>query len=175
MTSTRTEVEALLGGLNELCADELESQHLDFKEWDPRSTNQSVWTAVWAALCMANGGDGTVVFGVADNRVGRECAIVYDGMDPKLTPVFAKLRMPEGTGRLILMHVHRHFSAELHEKCGPSHLFAHWRVEMQRKCDPALFGEHFSAKMRTECDSARSSRHFRPATCGEGELCAEMT
>ena len=190
MTSTRTEVEALLGRLNELCADELASQQLDFKKWDPRSTNQSVRTAVWAAVCMANGGGGTLVFGVADNPVGRECAIVgvpptvsvnrlklavYDGTDPKLTPGFEEIRAPEGMDRLILMHVHRHFSAELHEKCGPSHLFAPLRAEMQRKCDPALFGEHFPAKMRTVCDNARSSTHFRPATSGEGELCSEMT
>ena len=158
MTSTRSEVEALLGRLNEVCADELESLHLDFKEWDPRSTNQSVRTAVWAAV-----------------SVNRLKLAVYDGTDPKLTPGFEEIGAPEGMDRLILMHVHRHFSAELHEKCGPSHLFAPLRAEMQRKCDPALFGEHLPAKMRTECDNARSSRHFRPATCGEGELGAEMT
>ena len=121
MPRTRTEVETLLARLGEVAADELEDQDLDFKEWDTRSLNQSVRTVVSAAVCMANGGGGTVVFGVADNRVGRDCAIlgvppevsvnrlklaVHDGTDPTLTPVFEGIMVPEGTGRLILMHVH---------------------------------------------------------------------
>ncbi len=122
MPSTRTEVEALLERLDEFSADDLESQILDFKEWDTRSLNQSVRTVVAAAVCMANGGGGTVVFGVADKSVGRDCAIlgvppevsvnrlklaVHDRTDPTLTPVFEELLVPEGTGRLILMHVHQ--------------------------------------------------------------------
>ena len=118
---TRTEVEALLERLDEGTAEDLESQDLDFKEWDTRRLNQSVRTAVTAAVCMANGGGGTVVFGVADDRLGRDCAIfgvppkvsvnrlklaVHDGTDPTLTPVFGELMVPEGTGRLIVMHVH---------------------------------------------------------------------
>ena len=121
MPSTRPEVEALLERLESCCADDLESQDLDFKEWDTRSLSQSVRTVVAAAVCMANGGGGTVVFGVADKLVGRDSAIlgvppevsvnrlrvaVYDSTDPKLTPVFQELHVPEGTGRLILMHVH---------------------------------------------------------------------
>ena len=64
---------------------------------------------------------GTVVYGVADGMTGRDNAVVgvpqkvvtqelgrlvYDGTDPKLTPVFEEIRVPEGTGRLIAMHVH---------------------------------------------------------------------
>ena len=63
----------------------------------------------------------TTVFGVADKLVGRDSAIlgvppevsvnrlklaVHDGSDPKLTPVFKELVVPEGTGRLIVMHVY---------------------------------------------------------------------
>ena len=118
---TRAEIEALLDQLAVRCGDELEDQELDFKEWDWRSMRRSVRTVVDMAVCMANGGGGTVVFGVADEAVGRERAIVgvppevdtrrlrlavYDSTDPKLTPVFEDLRVPEGTGRLILMHVH---------------------------------------------------------------------
>lgn len=121
MPRTRTEIEALLSRLDHHTADDLESQDRDFKEWDTRSMNQSVRTTVSAAVCMANGGGGTVVFGVADNRVGRDRAIlgvppevsvnrlklaVHDGTDPTLTPVFEQLRVPEGTGRLIVMHIH---------------------------------------------------------------------
>ncbi|MCY3808012.1 MAG: putative DNA binding domain-containing protein [Gemmatimonadetes bacterium] len=121
MPRTHTDVEGLLDRLDELSAHDLESQTLDFKEWDLHSLNQSTRTVVSSAVCMANGGGGTVVFGVADKLVGRECAIlgvppevsvnrlraaVYDSTDPKLTPVFQELHVPEGTGRLILMHVH---------------------------------------------------------------------
>ena len=71
--------------------------------------------------CMANGGGGTVVFGVNDQAVGRAKALVgvpievdvnrlkktvYDSTDPKLTPVFEELGIPEGTGRLLVMQVY---------------------------------------------------------------------
>ena len=70
---------------------------------------------------MANGGGGTVVFGVADRIQGRDRAIlgvppeidsnllkkaVYDQTDPKITPVFEELAVPEGTGRLLLMQIY---------------------------------------------------------------------
>ncbi len=70
---------------------------------------------------MANGGGGTVVFGVREHVLGCENAIqgvpleidtnllkkaVYDQTDPKLTPVFENLMVPEGTGRLLLMHIY---------------------------------------------------------------------
>jgi ATP-dependent DNA helicase RecG len=73
------------------------------------------------ATCMANGRGDTVVFGVNDRVVGRASAIagvppevdvnrlrkaVYDSTDPKLTPVFEELSVPEGTGRLLVMQVH---------------------------------------------------------------------
>ena len=121
MLASRRGVEQLLKQLDHLPAHDLDSQNLDLKEWDPGSLNQSMRSAVTSAVCMANGGGGTVVFGVADRVVGRECAIigappevsvsrlklaVHDGTDPKLTPVFEELMVPEGTGRLILMHVH---------------------------------------------------------------------
>src|SRR5699024_4380595 len=74
-----------------------------------------------AAVCMANGGGGTVVFGVADRVKGRANAIigvppeidpnilkkaVYDQTDPKIIPLFEELRVPEGTGRLLIMQIH---------------------------------------------------------------------
>ena len=31
---------------------------------------------------------------------------VYDATDPKLTPVFEELQVPEGTGRLIVMQIY---------------------------------------------------------------------
>lgn len=111
---------ALLDRLDEVPADELEGQELDFKEWDTRSKHGALNLLVEMAVCMANGGGGTVIFGVRDKLVGRAQAIVgippeidinilartvYDETDPRLTPEFENLMVPEGSGRLLLMHV----------------------------------------------------------------------
>ena len=121
MPRTKGEVETLLARLDECPAGDLEAQDLDFKDVtraDPRTVAR---LAVEMAVCMANGGGGTVVFGVADRVVGRDEAIrgvpreldvnrlrraVYDSTEPKITPVFEEVSVPEGTGRLLAMHVH---------------------------------------------------------------------
>ena len=92
-----------------------------FKQWDLKSLDNAVKAVVQMAVCMANGGGGTVVFGVADRIQGRGQAIlgvppeidpnrlkkaVYDRTDPKITPVFEELAVPEGTGRLLLMQIY---------------------------------------------------------------------
>ncbi|PKN28383.1 MAG: AAA family ATPase [Deltaproteobacteria bacterium HGW-Deltaproteobacteria-21] len=115
------EILTILDELNHQSADTLEDQDLDFKEWNERSMRDSVRTVVQTAVCMANGGGGTVVFGVNDKAVGRSKAIlgvpsevdlnrlkkaVYDSTDPKLTPVFHELSVPDGTGRLVVMQVY---------------------------------------------------------------------
>ena len=115
------QIAALLPELDHRIADELEDQDLDFKQWDTQSRDKSVQTVVRMAVCMANGGGGTVVFGVADQVKGREQAIigmpmeidinilkkaVYDQTDPKIMPVFEELNVPEGTGRLLIMQIH---------------------------------------------------------------------
>lgn len=116
---SRADIIALLERLEREPADALEGQELDFKEWDARSKDKALSLVVEMAVCMANGGGGTVVFGVRDKVVGRAQAIVgippeidinilartvYDETDPKLTPEFEELAVPEGTGRLLLMH-----------------------------------------------------------------------
>jgi ATP-dependent DNA helicase RecG len=115
-----TEVRALLSRLDEVEADALEGQDLDFKEW-PADDRQAIRLAVDMAVCMANGGGGTVVLGVRDRVVGRGKAIlgvppstdlhqlkrdIYERTAPKLTPEIVELNVPEGTGRLLLMQVH---------------------------------------------------------------------
>jgi len=115
-----TEVRALLARLDQASADALESQDLDFKEW-PADDRHAVRLAVDMAVCMANGGGGTVVLGVRDRVVGRAQAIVgvpasaephqlkrdiYERTAPKLTPEVQELPVPEGTGRLLVMQVH---------------------------------------------------------------------
>jgi len=116
-----SEIQELLKELDVRPADELEGQDLDFKEWDLRSRKTAVGTVIEMAICMANGSGGTVVFGVNDKGVGRGKAIlgvppevdvnllkkaVYDSTDPKMTPVFEELSVPEGTGRLLVMQIH---------------------------------------------------------------------
>ena len=101
-----TEIRELLNTLNTLPANELEDQDLDFKEWMRRGFADSVSLVVEMAICMANGGGGTVVFGVNDKAIGRETTIsgvppeadvnrlkkaVYNSTDPKLTPVFEEI------------------------------------------------------------------------------------
>ena len=115
------EILTLLAALDERPASELEAQDLDFKEWSRRSLADAVALMVEMAICMANGGGGTTVFGVNDKRLGRADAIlgvpveidvnrlkkaVYDSTDPKLTPVFEEVAVPEGTGRILVMQVH---------------------------------------------------------------------
>jgi len=116
-----TEVRSLLDEIERQPADALEDQDFDFKEWNSRSMADAVRLVVEMAVCMANGGGGTVVFGVNDKTIGRALAIVgvppeadvnrikkavYDSTDPKLTPVFQELAVQEGTGRLIVMQVY---------------------------------------------------------------------
>ena len=115
------EIVELLPLLENQIADDLEGQDLDFKQWDSTSTKQSVNLVVKMAICFANGGGGTVVFGVADKIIGRSKAIlgvppevdinllkqtVYNNTDPKITPVFEELRVPEGHQRLIVMQIY---------------------------------------------------------------------
>ena len=116
-----SEIRSLLEELEFQSADRLEGQDLDFKEWNTQSMDKAVRAVVRMAVCMVNGGGGTVVFGVNDKAKGRANAIlgvpnevdvnrlkkaVYDSTDPKLTPVFQQLSVPEGTGRLIVMQVY---------------------------------------------------------------------
>jgi ATP-dependent DNA helicase RecG len=119
MKST-TEIVALLDRLDKCIADDLESQDLDFKQWNQRSLDDNIKLMLEMAVCMANGGGGSVVFGVADKVKGRANAIkgvplsidtlilqkrVYERTEPRLTPVFEDIKVPEGTGRLLVMHV----------------------------------------------------------------------
>src|SRR5258708_4330386 len=115
------EIQELLPLLETQIAGDLEGQDLDFKQWDLSSMNQSISLVVKMAVCFANGGGGTVVFGIADNIIGRSKAIlgvpaevdinllkqtVYSRTDPKITPVFEELRVPEGLQRLLVMQIY---------------------------------------------------------------------
>lgn len=115
-----TEIRSLLERLESVDADSLEAQDLDFKEW-PAEAKQAVRLAVDIAVCMANGGGGTVVLGVRDRVISRAKAVIgvpaeadahqlkrdiYERTSPKLTPDIQELTVPEGTGRLLVMQVY---------------------------------------------------------------------
>ena len=61
----------LLHRLDEVPADYLESEVLDFKRWE--GAKKSLSAAVQMAICFANAEGGLVVFGVRDNVKGRTC------------------------------------------------------------------------------------------------------
>ena len=121
---TVSEIEKLLSELEYGVADDFEAQDLDFKQWDMKSRDKAVKKVVEMAVCMANGGGGTVVFGIADRVMGRNNAIsgvppeintdllkkaVYEQTDPKITPVFEEIPVKEGTGRVLLMQIYPGF------------------------------------------------------------------
>ncbi|SFE75278.1 ATP-dependent DNA helicase RecG [Alteribacillus iranensis] len=110
----------MLNQLETKTADELESQLLDFKQWNKRSRDDNIKMMIKMAVCMANGGGGSVIFGVVDNVKGRANAIlgvpkdvdtsilqrrVHERTDPHLTPQFEDIFVEEGTTRLLLMNV----------------------------------------------------------------------
>jgi ATP-dependent DNA helicase RecG len=118
---SKSEVAAILRKLDRQTAAELEGQRLEFKAWNPRSVADTVKVVLDAVICLANGGGGTVVVGVKDDVVGRAAAIpgvpatadlnklyagIYDGTEPTVNVTLEEMHVAEGTGRIILVHVH---------------------------------------------------------------------
>ena len=105
----------LLDRLEEVVADNLETEVLDFKRW--RGAKESLAEAVEMAICFANAEGGVIVFGVNDRVRGRDKAVIgcerydldewrrgiYDRTRPNLTVEVAELPVPEGN--LILVRV----------------------------------------------------------------------
>ena len=83
---SKEDIKNFLDLLETHIADDLEGQDIDFKEWVERSINDNVNKAVEMSVGMANGGGGTVVFGVRDNIKGKAKAIqgIPNGIDEKL-------------------------------------------------------------------------------------------
>ncbi|MEA1866636.1 MAG: putative DNA binding domain-containing protein [Thermodesulfobacteriota bacterium] len=105
----------LLHRLDDVPADRLESEVLDFKRWE--GAKKSLSKAIQIAVCFANTEGGLVVFGVKDNVKGRTKAIsgcerydldvwrrgIYESTRPHLTVEISELEVPEGN--LILVRV----------------------------------------------------------------------
>ncbi|AYF04920.1 ATP-binding protein [Bacillus cereus] len=118
---TTSEIMSLLDELdNGKIADDLERQDLDFKEWIQRSFDDNIKLMIKMAVCMANGGGGSIVFGVADKKTRKSEVIkgvpltldlyaiakrIYERTDPHLMPHLEEIDVPYGTGKILIMHV----------------------------------------------------------------------
>lgn len=117
MLPSNSDLLALLARLDEVSADALESERLDFKPWT--GTREDMKVAVEYAVCFANAGGGVVVFGVDDKPVGRMKAIhgakgydperwrrdIFDTTRPNLAVEVFELTVPEGTGKVLGVRV----------------------------------------------------------------------
>ncbi|TFE00053.1 ATP-binding protein [Jeotgalibacillus sp. R-1-5s-1] len=109
----------MIGRLDTHIADDFEGQDLDFKQWGQK-TEDNIRKMVEYAICMANGGGGSVVFGIADRVRGHGKTIlgVPENLDvesfatrvreetvPPLEPEFDLIELNHGTGQLLVMTV----------------------------------------------------------------------
>jgi len=107
----------ILDQLDYTTAGNLESPHLDFKPWNNPKDDMKI--ALEYAACFANGDGGVVIFGVSDKIIGRSKAIhgvsghnldtwrrgIFDGTRPHLEVDVEELKVPEGTGCLLIVRV----------------------------------------------------------------------
>lgn len=114
--------------LDHVIADTIEGQDLDFKEWSTRGDSEK---AQWKenrkkilelAVCMANGGGGHTVFGIADQVKGKAqayigvpkeviekkddvVAYIYQNTDPRIQSNVTPVEIPYGTGYVMIVTV----------------------------------------------------------------------
>lgn len=112
---TNNQILDLLDRLNEVIADDLETQWLEFKPWTDAKSDMRI--AIEYAVCLANAEGGAIIFGVADKICGRSRAIhgakgydldvwhrgIYQGTRPNLDVEIEELMVPEGTGKLLVV------------------------------------------------------------------------
>ncbi|TDL31860.1 ATP-binding protein [Jeotgalibacillus sp. S-D1] len=117
---TIQEIMLLISHLDTHIADDFEGQDLDFKQWSTRALEDNVNKMIQYAVCMANGGGGSVVFGIADKVVGYRNTIlgvplhldiaafkkkVLEETIPSIEPEFNHVKVRYGTGELLIMTV----------------------------------------------------------------------
>ena len=118
-TLTSKELRELLERLDGESADDLESQHLEFKSADARGAKVRAQSRAIreAAVAFANAEGGTLVLGIGDGKRTRADAIIgvkrldprdiqrdiYDGTDPHITVDIEELHEPEG--RMLVVRV----------------------------------------------------------------------
>lgn len=111
------EILELLEQLDQCCADDLESQFVDFKAWP--GPKEALKIACEYAACFANATGGVLVFGIADKLRGRQQAIqgagdydtdlfrrgIFNGTRPGIEADVEEIDVPEGTGKLLVVRV----------------------------------------------------------------------
>jgi len=117
---TLKEIERLVLGLHHGSCGKEECGTMDIAPWNPSSMGDNLKLVVEKAVTMANVGGGTVVFGVAQQRTergGAMCGVPWSvdvqhliekvsaSTKPKITPVFAELRIAEGDVRVLVMRI----------------------------------------------------------------------
>lgn len=117
---SKSEIMDIIQKLEHHIADDFEAQDLDFKQWNDRCREDNVKKMIKYAVCMANGGGGSVVFGVADRVRGLDRVLIgvpfdvdihelqqriYEQTTPHLTPSFDELFYKNHTIRLLIMNV----------------------------------------------------------------------
>ncbi|MFJ7935253.1 ATP-binding protein [Sporosarcina sp. NPDC096371] len=101
-------------------ADDFEAQDLDFKQWNYSALEENINKMIKYTVCMANGGGGSVVFGVADRMRGVDNVLkgvpfdidikelqkkIYENTDPHIMPLFQEIFYNDHTIRLLVMNV----------------------------------------------------------------------
>ncbi|WP_318616579.1 ATP-binding protein [Sporosarcina sp. YIM B06819] len=117
---SKSEIMEIIHQLDDHIADDFEAQDLDFKQWNFSSKEENIHKMIKYAVCMANGGGGSVVFGVVDKVQGMENVLmgipfdidirelekrIYDNTEPHIMPSFDEIFYNDHSIRLLVMNV----------------------------------------------------------------------
>jgi len=118
---SKSEIMDLIRQLDHHIADDFEAQDLDFKQWNEQSMEENIKKMIRYAVCMANGGGGSVVFGIADKVRGLDNVLrgipfdveikafqkrIYDNTNPHIIPFFEEIFYKKESIRILVMHVY---------------------------------------------------------------------
>lgn len=116
----KSEIMRIIQQLDHHIADDFEAQDLDFKQWNYSALEENINKMIKYAVCMANGGGGSVVFGVADKVRGLNNVLVgipldvdieelqkriYENTEPPIPPSFDELFYKDHSIRILVMNV----------------------------------------------------------------------
>lgn len=116
----KREIMEIIQRLDHHIADDFEAQDLEFKQWNFSNVEENVNKMIKYAVCMANGGGGSVVFGVADKIQGIDNVLIgvpfdvdieelqkeiFENTNPHITPSFDEIFYKNYSIRLLIMNV----------------------------------------------------------------------
>jgi ATP-dependent DNA helicase RecG len=150
---TKEEILKLLDKLDDQCADDLETEELEFKPWN-RDIKSNQKCAREYSVCFANAKGGIIVFGIEDKIKGRTKAIrgcigydvdtfrtaIYQGTMPNILIQIEELTVPEGT--LILVHVPSGNPDTTYATSEGLH-----KIRVEKTCQPLLQSNHRRQRM----------------------------